>query len=114
MYVADLGPGDVQNYMIPVTDVIIPVPHPAAIPLFDLAARRHYLLDSSLTELADRIPQVLQDVHAKSTSAMYNLSFKNWSQWTQKYDNIFDIPADPYFVGLHLIFLADAGKSLSM
>jgi integrase len=65
-----------------------------------------------LSELSDKIPDILLRSHAPSTNKGYNRIFSLWEKWATKV-NAKVLPASDYFVALFIISLGNSTKSSS-
>jgi integrase len=66
-----------------------------------------------LQDLAQELPAVLQDKWSASTTAQYQSSFKLWFNWASKFEEVSDMPAQPLYVCLFLISLAQRSVSVA-
>ena len=69
---------------------------------------------SELNNLAHELPGVLEKARAPTTNKAYNSAFSKWQSWSNNYDEVVSVPANPLHIVLYLIFLARSASSFSV
>jgi hypothetical protein len=68
-------------------------------------------VDEQLCGLSRELSGVLLKARASSTSRQYGRVFGLWRKWTEQYDEVQDLPAEPLQVSLYLTFLGRTATS---
>jgi integrase len=67
-----------------------------------------------LNKLQGQLSGVLAQARASSTNQAYMRSFQKWKEWTLSHSKVRILPANPQFVALYLIDLANSAASFSV
>ena len=70
-------------------------------------------MGEELEELADQVPEILENSRATNTSKTYQAAYNRWERWTSKFPEIDAIPAQPNYVILYITHLAQTAGSFS-
>jgi integrase len=71
------------------------------------------LVDPTLRGLALQLPGVIRDKWCSATTLQYESSFKGWTEWASKFEEVDVLPVQPLHLCLYLISLAQRAVSIA-
>ena len=66
-----------------------------------------------MAELAEEVPELLQQARAPATNTAYGLAFEKWKNWAVKFTEVTVLPAEPMHVALFLTSLSNSVNSFA-
>ena len=66
-----------------------------------------------LQVLAGGITDILYHARAPTTNVIYERAYKKWTQWADRFEEVNNLPADPYHVAIYLTDLAKKAVSFA-
>ena len=81
--------------------------------LFSCSPIQNAIQDPALKELALKMPSLLLQARAPSTTRSYVYAFTRWKNWAQQYREVTVFPASPIHVALYLCSLVQQKQSVT-